>query len=463
MRLSVMRDVDRVGPWWVLCAALLSLYFMSWWFHLRPGVFSFDSGVYLSEALSGDIDNHRPFLYARFIELTSIGGRALQLSVCAQVAIVVLALSRAFAVAIVSRVSPVWILLCAALVLNPYVANMAFYIENDVLYSFAIIAILVETLWAWRRARATTSACVIVALFSPMAFGFRQNGLLFLPFWLVLLPFVMRRNAWLKFASASVLATGLAYISIVGVNREDRHDMIFPAIIHEIARLARPGYRYDVGGRLSPETRAVVGIDHLGAAASMYWPLYWDTIGFFPDGPRLARLPDKQRDAIVKSFLQHDLFPNLPSVAGHRVEMLLGALLARAEYVDPYTAPQNLPEALRDLKTTVGGMKRGVGLLGRANDASIRNRTWSWNAAFGAVVLAGLTLFAIWRRDRALLLVTCLLWLQTIAVFIAAPSAEYRYVFALYLAPLLLLVSSGEVANVEAGDHRLPRTSQSEL
>ena len=144
----------------------------------------------------------------------------------------------------------------------------------------------------------------------------------------------------------------------------------------------------------------------------------------------------------MKSFLKHDLLPNLPSVAGHRVEMLTGALLARAEYVDPYDAPDNLHPPLRKWKKRVGASERGDGLLGELNEASGQSRGWTWNGAFGVVVLALMTLVALWRREPAALIVTALLWLQLGVLLAVAPSAEYRYVFMFYLAPLLLLAGA---------------------
>src|SRR5688572_13458566 len=97
---------SRVMAIWTIIAVLLGLYFTAWWLHLRPGIFSYDSGHFLAEVVRGDITNRKPFLFARFIELTSIGGRWFQFTIFAQVAIVVLIISRAFAVALSNRISP---------------------------------------------------------------------------------------------------------------------------------------------------------------------------------------------------------------------------------------------------------------------------------------------------------------------------------------------------------------------
>lgn len=453
-RADIIHDERNYALWWMGLALLFGLYFLAWWMHLRPGVFSYDSGHYIQEVLTGDITNRKPFLYARFIQLTSLGGQYFQFTVFVQAAIIVAFLSRIFAMAFASRVSPIWIALGAILVVNPYVANMVFYIQNDVLFSFAIIAILAETIWVYRRRNASLASYVIIALASPMAFAFRENGLLFLPFWGMMTALLLGREGR-RMALVALISTLVAYGSAMGVDKRESHDLVFPAVIHEVARLAQSGYRHEMGGRLSMETRTAVGHEQLQAAADIYWPLYWDTVGFFPDGPNLAYLPNEQRSLIVRSFIRHDLVPNLPSVVGHRVEMLMGALLARAEYVDPYSAPDNLPVPLKKWKQRKGALNKGEGWLGWINETSAKSRSWTWNAALGVAVLMGTTLAAIWRRDPISLIPATLLWIQLGVVLAVAPSAEYRYVFMLYLAPLLLLAGNPLRSNRQTMDEAL--------
>lgn len=441
-RADIFRGERIFALCWVGLALCFGLYFLAWWMHLRPGVFSYDSGHYLQEVLTGDITNRKPFLYARFIQLTSLGGQFFQFTVFVQAALIVAFLSRIFAMAFASRVSPICIALGAILVVNPYVANMVFYIQNDVLFCFAIIAILAETIWVFRRGNASFATCVVIALASPMAFAFRENGLLFLPAWCLLVAIFLGRDGRML-AGLAAISTVLVYgVASFGVDKARTADLLFPAVIHEVARLAQGGYRHDIGSRLSFETREAVGREQLRSAANIYWPLYWDTVGFFPDGPNVAYMPHEQRARIVRSFLRHDLAANLPSVAGHRVEMLAGALLARAEHVDPYSAPANLHGPLRAWKDRQGALNRSKGWIGKFNEVSTRTRAWTWNAALGVAVLGGITLAALWKRDRISMIPAALLWLQLGVVLAVAPSAEYRYVFMLYLAPLILLAGN---------------------
>jgi hypothetical protein len=431
----------RIPAAYYLIGVALGAYFFGWWLNLRPGVFSFDSGYYLSEAESGLISSQKPFLYARFLQLTSLGGKYFQVSVFAQVLLVMLMLWRAFVLALARRVWPGWIAICAVLLANPYFADMVFYVQNDVLYCCAIIAMLLETLNVSRSSRLTRTGLVVIGIAAPMAFGFRDNGLLFLPLWLLLLPLVVTRPQAKRMAATAVVTTALAWCSVVGVRGHDSRDLLYPAVIHETVRLAQPGFRFPLGGRLSGETLSAVGVQRLALAVPLYWPLYWDTIAFGTDGAALGSLPQEQRKAIVASFLRHDLMPNLPSIVGHRVELLWGALWARAEMAGPYDAPANLPPRLLAWKQRSIAASARAGWLGKWNRASVESRHWTWNAAFGALVLLGMSLVALWRRDKAILAMAVLLWIQMAAVMAVAPSAEYRYVFMIYLAPLLLLAS----------------------
>jgi hypothetical protein len=425
-----------------LIALALSTYFVVWWLHLRPGVFSFDSGFYLSQAISGDLVNRKPFFYARFIQLTSFGGTFVPATVFAQVALIVLMLARAFELSLRLPVHIGWKVLGVAVVANPYLAQMAFYLQNDVLFSFAMAALAIETLYLARGGSMSWASILVVMIVAPMALLFRENGLLFVPLWIVSLFFLLPRRSSQTLALTAIVACLIAAFTAWGVDREERHDMFYPSVIHEAVRLAVPSYRYELGGRLSPETRGAIGMDNLRSATAVYWPLYWDTIAFFPDGPSMVSLPKAQRERIVVSFLKHDLLPNLPSIVAHRVEIFVGALFASAEYVDPYLAPANLPPALKDWKSRMGARNRGAGTLGMLVDASIQTRAWTWNAAFGLLIAVVMSLLAFWRRDKSVLAISFLLVLQATAVCALAPSAEYRYVFVFYLAPLIYMIGS---------------------
>ncbi|MDQ3524001.1 MAG: hypothetical protein M3451_02975 [Chloroflexota bacterium] len=428
-----------LNRWWAISFIVIAMYLAIWWFHLRPGIFSYDSGFYLQEVLSGNYTNTKPFLYARFLQLTSGGGTRFELSVLAQAFLVALALSRIFAIALFTKANPIVVAVGIIIVANPYAANMALYVQNDILFSVAIMLILIESLFIARQSSITKSNMVLIGLFAPMALFFRANGLLFLPLWALVFYFSVERRLWVRLVAVATITSGLAYASVVGVKTSERQDPLYFVVIHEAVGLARPEYGIAPRSRLSPSTRQAIGEERLNRAESFYWSLYFDTIAFVPGGPMLLELSPAQRSAVVKNFLRHDLAPNLPSVVGHRLEMFLAACLARGVLVDPYAAPTNLPPDLVAIKAHTASKVSG-GTLARINQASIRWRAWTWNALFGFLALLGFSLVSVWRRDRVLLLLASTLWVQAAMILAALPAAEYRYVFMFYLAPLLMLV-----------------------
>lgn len=423
---------------WLALFALAAAYYLLWWTHLRPGVFTYDSGYYVWQVVTGNYTNLKPFLYARFLQLASLDGRSFETAVVFQILLVSLAAGRALAIGIMTRTHPAWLALAVLLLVNPYVANMASYVQNDVLFCIAMVLILVETLHIARLGRLPRASLAIIAIYAPMAFFFRENGLLFVPLWILAIWFIVPRSSWLRMAGTAVAASMACYVSVIGVNTEIRQDRLFGAVIHEVVGLARPAYFSPTGQRLSPQTRQLVEQSRLSAAVSAYWPFYWDTIGFVPGGGMMVELDEERRAAIVRSFIRNDLPANLPSVAAHRVEVFLGAALARGAPVNPYAAVSNLAPALHSKKMARAPYLADEPLF-KINQLSHSSRGWTWNALVGIVAVLGLTLGALWTRDRAVLLIAALLWLQAALIFIAAPSAEYRYVFMLYLAPLLLL------------------------
>lgn len=439
-----------LNQWWLVLFSLAAAYYLLWWLHLRPGVYTFDSGYYVQQVLTGNYTNQKPFMYARFLQLSSLGGRSFETAVVLQALLISVAAGRVLAIGIITRTHPVWLALAVLLLVNPYVANMASYVQNDVLFCIAMLLVLVETLHIARLGRLPRASFAVIAVFAPMAFFFRENGLLFVPLWILAIWFVVPRSTWLRMAGTALAASAACYVSVVGVDTDIRQDPLFSAIIHEVVGLARPAFASPTGHRLSPQTRQLIGEARLSTAVSAYWPFYWDTIGFMPGGGMMQELDQDRRAAIVKSFIRNDLPANLPTVAAHRVEVFLGATLARGAPVNPYAPPPNLAPALYSKK-----MARGPALanepLFKINQLSHSSRGWTWNALLGVLVLLGLTIRGIWTHDRPVLLIAALLWLQAALILIAAPSAEYRYVFMLYLAPLLLLAQGrapvGRVCN----------------
>lgn len=422
-----------MGAAWITATAVLGAFTAAWWIELHPGVFTDDSGRYISQAVSGEIDNVKPFFFARFLQFITVGGRFLESAALVHAGFAVLILSRMFAVGWVNRAPVLAMALCAMLVLNPYFAINLFYVQNDLLFCLAMVAILVETIHCARLGRIPTGSMVMIVLMAPMALLFRQNGVLFLPFWVVSLFFLLPRSQAIKASSGVLASCLLALVTMVGVNTETTLNTKYSAVVHAIAGLSRPEYGKPLAANISPPTRELLGAIRLDGAVDHYSPRFWDFVGFVEGGPKLQAMSGNQQREIVDSFVRNDLWPNLPGVLGIRTELWASILLGRGYPVGAYTVPRWMPESLAGSKIA---NPPGGGVLTDA--VRLQERTGLLRSALpGLLVLIVVALGALWRHNSVFLWASGLLLLQAAVIFLLAPSADTRYLMFLYLAPFM--------------------------
>jgi hypothetical protein len=428
---------------WLVVFLVCAVYLMPYWVELRPGVFSDDSGTYLRQVLTGELENTKPFFFARFLQLASLEGHLmLRLAL-------VLAL---FGIALLARIlvigwrlgAPWWLgALAVLLLLNPYVQVMLLYIQNDVLFCIAMGSVLAETLWCIRRKCVGIDSILLIVLCAPMALLFRQNGLLFLPLWLLTLPLIVPLAVWSRLAVPAVAACALALCTMAGVDTSTTINSRFPAVIHAMAGLARPEQTKGTGDNLSPQTRALLGEKQMRRLAAAYDPRYWDYVGFVEYGPQYALLDEQRKSEIVRSFIRYDLWPNLPAVLAIRTQLFLNILLGRAMPPEPYGVARFMPGGLLHAKLENRPSNRPA-----ASPAATLVKFYlrepvlrSQLVGFAGLVL--LTLCSLWRRDRLVLWFTGFFWIQLAAVFVLMPSADSRYLFFLYLLPVFAVALIG--------------------
>lgn len=65
----------------------------------------------------------------------------------------------------------------------------------------------------------------------------------------------------------------------------------------------------------------------------------------------------------------------------------------------------------------------------------------TWNITFILILLLGITLFSIYKRDVLLFLINIMLWCLTIGIFLTAPASYFMYYFPVYLVTILLFFS----------------------
>lgn len=453
-RLAVAQGERSAVKAWAVATVLLWSYALAWWLELRPGLFTDDSAFYLTRVLTGDASNLKPFFYGRFLQLISAGGWSLQYLALLQALIGLLMVARMFALAWLHQ-APAWLLaVSAALVVNPFCVAMLFYVQNDPLFSVSLVAMLVETLHCRQRGRVSRTSMAIVAVLAPMSLLFRQNGVLFTPLWALTLPWLLGRTRAKRLLLPAAATCALALASGVGVRTADTLDARFPVVAHTIAGLARADYPREPGTNLSEQTRELLGAERTQLAASYFTPRHWDFVGFHPEGPLLQTLESSRQDALVSSFVRHDLWANFPAVVAMRTEMLLSILLARGPAVEPGNVPVQLPETLAN---TVRANNAHPTALTPVLAHSLR-QPWMASAAWSLLLLLGVVAVAFWRHDATALWACGLLLVQLLAIAAVAPSADARYVFQIYLSPfvLMLVVGAWRQRTSRAGAANLP-------
>lgn len=450
------QPVRLLRPWLVFFVAL-AVYLLPFWVELRPGVFSDDSATYLAQVLTGQLENTKPYFFARFLQLASLDGNLLQRLALVLALIGIALLARILAIG--WRLGAPWWLLALAvgLLLNPYVQVMLQYIQNDVLFCIGIGSVLAETIWCVRRQRVGVDSMLLIAACAPMALLFRQNGLLFLPLWLLTLPLLAPRAIWPRLALPALAACGLALGTLAGVDTSTTTNSRFPAVIHVIAGLARPEQTQDVGGNLSAATRALLDDKTVRQLAASYDPRYWDYVGFVPTGPRLAALDEQRKSEIVRSFTRHDLWPNLPAVAAIRTQLFLNILLGRDMPPEPYGVASGMPASLAYAKSqNLPGVRPATSPAAAAVEA-YRRQPVLRSQLVGLAGLVALTLCGLWRHERLALWFSGFFWIQLAAVFLLMPAADSRYLFFLYLLPVFAVALGRWTPPGTADDAVAPR------
>ena len=437
---------------WLASFLLFAVYLVPFWLELRPGVFSDDSATYLEQVLTGQLENAKPYFFARFLQLASLDGNLLQRLALVLALIGIALLARILAIG--WRLgAPRWLLaLAVLLLLNPYVQVMLQYIQNDVLFCIGIGSVLAETLWCVRRQRVGVDSMLLIAACAPMALLFRQNGLLFLPPWLLTLPLLAPVAVWSRLALPALAACALALGTVAGVDTSTTVNSRFPAVIHVIAGLARPEQTQDVGGNLSPTTRALLGEKAVRQLAVAYDPRYWDYVGFVPTGPRLAALDEHRKTEIVRSFIRHDLWPNLPAVVAIRTQLFVNILLGRDMPPEPYGVASDMPSGLAYAKSRNHPEVRPATSPAAVAVEAYRHEPALRSQLLGLAGLVALTLCGLWRRERLVLWFAGFFWIQVAAVFLLMPAADSRYLFLLYLLPVFA-VALGGWSHSRAADH----------
>jgi len=340
-QVATRRECHAFFSFWFLIFLLYAGWLLVFW----PGVLGEDSAAIGMEVEQPDaFRSGKSLLWYWFVRLTYGSTQRIEVAVAVQMLLCALFFARMLAWYWSGQRRRWCIFLLMTICITPHMMFFASALYPDALFATAACVLLFE-LWLLCSQRQTHWLdWVVLALAFPFAVFLRSNGAVF---WLPVLgaAFLVRgKNRWLLCAVA--LAWGLAVWGAGKLHRAGEQSATFPMVLLETAKLLQPRIHTDRWGmtQLSPTTLQILDDFAPREQIAAYTdPLYWDMLVHHPDGPRFARMPEKQRKALVREFFRYNLWRNLPEVLVSRLHLLVAASFAQGSLPSIGYASQVLP------------------------------------------------------------------------------------------------------------------------
>jgi len=422
--------------------ALLALLYIGWLLVFWPGVLGEDSAAISMEVEQPDaFRSGKSVLWYWFVRLSYGTTRRVEVAVAVQMLLCALFFARMLAWYWTGQRRRWCIFLLLSLCATPHMLFFASALYPDALFAAAACALLFELWLLCSPARAHGWLdWAVLALAFPLAVFLRSNGLVF---WLPVLGAVvlLRGNSrWLLCAVA--LLWSLAVWGGGKLHRSGEQSATFPMVLLETAKLLQPRIHTDRWGMTQLSTRTLQILDDFAPRQQIVDytdPLYWDMLVHHPDGPRFARMPEKQRRALVREFFRYNLWRNLPEVLASRLHLFMAASFAQGSLPSLNYASQVLPRLQTKSKLRKYALHRSEQVLDAVYHASHAARWLLWTPWLGFAMLT-LVCMRAWRsKNRPALLVSVPMALQLAGIVVFLSAAEYRYLLPFFLLPLALL------------------------
>ena len=421
-------------------ALLLSVYAL-WLLAFWPGVLGHDSFAVLRQVEQPDAyTSGKPVFWYGFVAAFYGGTRLVEVPIGVQFAFAAVVFARLLGWQWRMRLRVVFIVSLLLVCVAPHIVFYLGSLYPDGIFSVATVGLLFELWLAARRRRIRAGSLVMIALTLPAAVFARSNGLvLLLPIAAVFVLVRVSGRRWLA-------AITLAWCGLVMVGARLHHDtsqgIWFPLAVFETVNFLRaggPGPKAEPSN-LSLRTIAVLARHRpLGNYVAHFRPDYWDPLVHDPDGPRVGFMSAADQRAIVKEFLRHNLWHNLPAFFASRVHVFTAAATARSGIVEFKWARPVLENLQTRSEFRRWQLTRVERTLTAVHDFSLKRRAWLWSPLPAIALLWLLLLAGLHSRDVPGLLVTVPMTLQLSAIILFSTAGEYGYLLPFYvLLPLLL-------------------------
>lgn len=422
-------------------AAVLLLHWCTWLLAYWPGILGEDS---LSVMLEVDgRDGHasgKPLAWVMFVRALYGTTGHIEWVALAQVVLLTLMLARMLGWVWAQGLRIMSVLLGVFFALAPHMGFFAVTVYPDALFAVATVALLFECWLVARNKHVDGVNLLMLAVVLPLALFLRSNGLasalslamaaLFLGWGdrfklLALLAFWLSLHAWGQAAYPT-----------------RPQQALFPLVVHETANflMPRPTGLWANRQVVRPSTvTALSTVTDVATIQRYYDRDYWDPLVFHPDGPRLGRLADAQREVLVRDFWEHNLWVNLPAFVSSRVNVFLSASLAHGGFPDVAYSRLVLPQTRAVSQFRLPVSPALAPALSGALQVSFDWRYLLWTPFVG-LGLCWLVIRQGLRQKRRLhWVVTLPLVMQVGGIFVFSTAAEYRYLLPIFLAPICLL------------------------
>ncbi|PIF91909.1 hypothetical protein CLU86_2844 [Acidovorax sp. 62] len=421
--------------------SLLALIYAGWLFVFWPGVLGEDSRAILLEVMNPDTQNSgKPVFWYYFVRIFYLPHERVESPVFAMLMISAFIQARILGWCWARRFFKTALFLFFFISLAPHFVFFAGSLYPDGLFAIGTAGLLFE-IWLIAKQRQTTAlSLAIITISLPIAAFARANGIIFLLPFIILIFLATPQGRWwlgsILMGWCSLMAVGTQF------HKSQGQGVLYPLAIFETVNFLqpRPMNLWVAAPRISPLTvETLQKYKPIDNYISYYDPDYWDTLVFQPEGPRVMSLSKQDQKIITKQFFKYNLWHNIPSFIGSRVNIFLVSALAQgglpsfdyAEHVLKFTKSKSQYRQ-HDLKSSEN-------LLRAHYELSYKYRFLLWTPFIGIGLLFWALRHGTIKRDLALLIISAPMLIQLGAIFIFSIAGEYRYILPFFTLPLVLL------------------------
>ncbi|MDP3230551.1 MAG: hypothetical protein Q8N13_21610 [Acidovorax sp.] len=435
-----------------------------------PGVLGEDSVAILLEVQDpAAFRSGKTVLWYYFVRLFYQGTARVEAPVAMALLVCAIMLARMLAWYWENRLYKTMAFALLAICLAPHMVYFMGTLYPDGLFAIAVASLLFELWLAVTRRSITGASLATIALALPFAVFVRPNGLVFLIPALLAAVWVDRNSRrWL------LLVIGAwCVVILIGTrwHKTSTQETMYPLAVFETAGFLQTRAMNDLWKqfphmndpwvlaepKVSQRTiEALTRNRPLTPLQAYRDPAYWDMLVFHPDGPQLGSLSPEDKATVVREFLTHNLWHNLPDFVASRVNVFLAAALAQGGFPALAYATNVLPRVHSQSTYRRFHWETAEHSLQRIHAWSYAWRWLLWTPWLGLALLAWGLVHGIRARHAPLLLISIPMALQLGAIFVFSIAGEYRYLLPFFTLPLVLLPALSTTTPLAHTDNQRP-------